>query len=205
MSQISHDHCPDCSAHRARSATGFCSALLPVFACAVCPVCLPKYAVLLTTLGAGFVLNQLSARVAAAFELAVALMLIALGARSIARSLRPSGQTLGDGQAVPRRVWTTARWPLLIGAVHGLAGSGALTALAMSTLPSLRIQILYIGLFGLGSVIGMAAMTAVASWPMHRVAERRYLARAVLGATGGFSAILGLSFAVLILSRFVAS
>ena len=32
--------------------------------------------------------------------------------------------------------WTLARRPLLVGAVHGLAGSGALTALVLATLPS---------------------------------------------------------------------
>ena len=32
--------------------------------------------------------------------------------------------------------WTLARRPLLVGAVHGLAGSGALTALVVTTLPT---------------------------------------------------------------------
>ena len=39
--------------------------------------------------------------------------------------------------------WTLARRPLIVGAVHGLAGSGALTALVVTTLPSTAARITY--------------------------------------------------------------
>src|SRR5262249_51453652 len=57
--------------------------------------------------------------------------------------------------------WTLARRPLIVGAVHGLAGSGALTALVFATLPSTAAQLTYMGLFGLGSTVGMAVLSGV--------------------------------------------
>jgi len=144
---------------------------------------------------------QLSPRLAAVFELSVALMLIALGTRSVVRSLHTDRRALHDTQQARPGTWALARWPLVIGLVHGLAGSGALTALAMSSLPTLRAQLVYIGLFGLGSVLSMAAITAVVSWPIYRVTEQRYFARALLGVTGAFSMALGLSIAAPILHQ----
>ena len=41
--------------------------------------------------------------------------------------------------------------PLIVGAVHGLAGSGALTALVMATIPSMAARLIYLVLFGVGS------------------------------------------------------
>src|SRR5262249_26957410 len=78
-----------------------------------------------------------------AFEFGVALMLVGLGLRAIYIAARqgPSGPThvhhhgsmvhSHAGAAAHLHIggWTLARRPLLIGAVHGLAGSGALTAL----------------------------------------------------------------------------
>src|SRR4029450_7767349 len=60
--------------------------------------------------------------------------------------------------------WTLARRPLLVGAVHGLAGSGALTALVLTTLPTPAAQLIYMVVFGLGSTLGMAALSGVLGW-----------------------------------------
>ncbi|HXG21561.1 MAG TPA: urease accessory protein UreH [Methylomirabilota bacterium] len=49
--------------------------------------------------------------------------------------------------------------PLLIGMVHGLAGSAALMLLVLTTIPSPALGLLYIGIFGLGSVIGMGTVS----------------------------------------------
>ena len=50
--------------------------------------------------------------------------------------------------------------PLLVGLVHGLAGSGTLCAFAMARLTSSASQVGYIVMVGLGSIAGMAAMPA---------------------------------------------
>src|SRR5256885_2027571 len=81
-------------------------------------------------------------------------------------------------------VSTLARRPLLVGAVHGLAGSGALTALVLATLPSTAARLTYMGLFGLGSTLGMAALSGMLGWPLARVGRHHGVARAVGLAVG---------------------
>jgi hypothetical protein len=49
--------------------------------------------------------------------------------------------------------------PLLIGMVHGLAGSAALMLLVLTTIPSTALGLLYIGIFGCGSVVGMGLVS----------------------------------------------
>ena len=87
--------------------------------------------------------------------------------------------------------WTFARWPLVIGAVHGLAGSGALTALVLATLPTTASRLGYMLLFGLGSSLGMAALSGLLGWPLARVGRSRTLMRTVSIAVGCLSAGLG--------------
>jgi len=139
------------------------------------------------------------------FELLVALMLVGLGLRAI----RNAVQQGRDGPAhlhhhgvfvhahggVPAHVhigrWTFARRPLLIGALHGLAGSGALTALVLATLSSTAARLSYIALFGAGSTLGMAALSGVLGWPIGQLARRPIIARGVSVAVGCGSMLLG--------------
>jgi hypothetical protein len=79
-----------------------------------------------------------------------------------------------------------------VGAVHGLAGSGALTALVLTTLPTTAARLSYMVLFGLGSTLGMAAMSGLLGWPLARVSGNRTLARSVSFAVGCVSTALGL-------------
>jgi hypothetical protein len=90
--------------------------------------------------------------------------------------------------------WTLAWRPLVVGAVHGLAGSGALTALVLATLPTTTARMAYLGLFGLGSTLGMAALSGVLGWPLARAGARRNVARAVSFVVGGVSALLGVAW-----------
>ena len=50
--------------------------------------------------------------------------------------------------------------PFLLGLVHGMAGSAALMLLVLATINSLIEGLAYIAVFGLGSVVGMVAVTA---------------------------------------------
>lgn len=81
---------------------------------------------------------------------------------------------------------------LLIGLVHGAAGSGALLVLVVATVPNPWLASFYVLLFGLGSMAGMASLSFAASWPLG-VAER-FAARFHQGfslAIGLFAIILG--------------
>jgi high-affinity nickel permease len=49
--------------------------------------------------------------------------------------------------------------PMLIGMVHGLAGSAALMLLVLATIPSPTLGLLYIAIFGCGSVVGMGVVS----------------------------------------------
>jgi hypothetical protein len=76
--------------------------------------------------------------------------------------------------------------------VHGLAGSGALSALVLAELPGVASRLLYIGLFGLGSVVGMAALTALMGSPLARLSRAPLWAGRVLLVVGLLSVSLGL-------------
>src|SRR6266536_2243044 len=163
-----------------------------------------------TLLVAGAVLVILRAEMPAAagnrFELLVAIMLVSLGVRAIYRAARqgPDGPSHVHRHllvthvhpGVPAHVhfgrWTLARRPLMVGAVHGLAGSGALTALVLATLPTTMARLTYIALFGLGSTVGMAALSGALGWPLAQLTAHRALGRAVSLAVGCFSTGLGI-------------
>lgn len=54
----------------------------------------------------------------------------------------------------------------LVGIVHGMAGSAALILLTLSTVKSVSAALLYLFLFGLGSILGMAALSVVIAVPL---------------------------------------
>ena len=55
-----------------------------------------------------------------------------------------------------------------IGIMHGMAGSAVLVVLTMQSLPSPAAGAVYIVLFGAGSMLGMAVLTAAIAWPLRR-------------------------------------
>jgi sulfite exporter TauE/SafE len=64
---------------------------------------------------------------------------------------------------------------LLVGLVHGLAGSAALLLLALHDAGSAWLGLAYIGVFGLGSILGMTASCLVIAAPLQ--ASVRHFAR----------------------------
>ena len=55
--------------------------------------------------------------------------------------------------------------PLLVGAMHGLAGSAALTLLVLTQIESAPLGLLYLAVFGIGSIFGMLLMSALVGLP----------------------------------------
>jgi ABC-type nickel/cobalt efflux system permease component RcnA len=49
--------------------------------------------------------------------------------------------------------------PLMIGIVHGLAGSAAIALLVLSTIANLRWALVYLAVFGIGTILGMMLIT----------------------------------------------
>jgi len=172
-------------------------------------------------LGAGALLlvwrGQLPERWADVLELGVAIMLIALGVRSLRKSLRARGAALahqhggvvhvhgGQPDHFHLRSWTIARRPFLVGIAHGLAGTGAITALALASMPSAASALVYIGLFALGSIGGMALLTGAAGIPIERLARRPAVHAAVMACVGAVSLVVGLVWGAPIVGRLLGS
>jgi hypothetical protein len=57
--------------------------------------------------------------------------------------------------------------------VHGMAGSGALMLVALSTINSVPLGLAYIALFGTGSIASMAAMSTLISLPFAKARHLR--------------------------------
>ena len=55
-----------------------------------------------------------------------------------------------------------------IGIVHGLAGSGTLVVLIMTQIESIANSILYLIIFGLGSIVGMTCVAGIFSIPFSK-------------------------------------
>ena len=157
----------------------------------------------LTLVTAGSLLVVLRAEMPAiasdAFEFAVVLMLVGFGVRAIyqgawGRLPGPAHSHAKRGALEPVRIgrWSVARRPLIVGAVHGLAGSGALTALVVATLPSTLTRLGYLALFGIGSTVGMALLSGLLGWPLAGVGGHRATVRSLSLAVGCVSTVLGL-------------
>ncbi len=146
-----------------------------------------------------------------ALESAVAIMLVVLGTLALRRALRwrlhahphQHGGTThvhfhahrrdqADLHHHPHPLQGGLR-PFVVGLVHGLAGSAGLALLALSAAPTLGAGLAYLAIFGLGSIVGMLALSALVSVPLAFV-EARYAAlhRAVQLAAGAVSAGFGL-------------
>lgn len=143
-----------------------------------------------------------------ALELAVACMLVLLGARSLRSALREGRR----GWAAPHThdgkrhehpgahdhvhvgPWAFARRPLLVGLVHGLAGSGALAAAALASMPSLPAGLAYMVVFGVGSTAGMALLAGLAGVPLGRLARGRHARAGALSLAGTVSIVMGVAW-----------
>jgi len=80
----------------------------------------------------------------------------------------------------------------LIGLVHGLAGSAALTLLVLASIESPIAALAYIALFGVGSVLSMGIMTVIISLPFAISADRLpNLNRTIQFAVGSLSILFG--------------
>ncbi len=83
------------------------------------------------------------------------------------------------------------RAPLWVGMAHGLAGTGGLALLVLSSIPSRSLGVLYLFVFALGALVGMAAFGALLGLPLARAKSRLAWLDALRLAAGAGSAILG--------------
>lgn len=130
-------------------------------------------------------------------ELGVAAMLVILGARLIA-----TVHTRWHEHHHHLNWTRLGLRPLLVGIVHGTAGSAALTLLVLSTISSPLHAMLYILIFGIGSMVGMLVISLLLSLPLYLARERiSSLMRPIQMGTGVLSCLFGLYLGIDILSK----
>jgi len=153
-------------------------------------------------------------RIGLLLESLVGVMLIALGIVALARALRSRlhahrhahdgvvhshlhfHPVPHEGEAPHRHPhpFRPALRPFLVGGLHGVAGSAAVVLLVLTTIPTVLAGCLYLGLFGIGSIVGMALVSLLLAAPV-AIARRRgdYLQRCLGVAAGLASIIIGLT------------
>jgi high-affinity nickel permease len=121
-------------------------------------------------------------RIALALEFCVALMLIALGALALVRR--------GERGVV------SARRPLLIGVVHGLAGSAVLALLVVGATADAMTAAAYLVCFCVGTIAGMGLVTGLMTLPSRLGASHALrIDRFARVAAGVASVAIGLALA----------
>jgi hypothetical protein len=75
--------------------------------------------------------------------------------------------------------------PLVVGLVHGLAGSAAVALLVLAAIPNPLWAVLYLLLFGVGTMVGMMLITAVIALPFSYAAGRFAVVHRYLGLAAG--------------------
>ncbi|NYE07522.1 sulfite exporter TauE/SafE [Bacillus niacini] len=83
---------------------------------------------------------------------------------------------------------------LMIGFVHGLAGSGAMVLLTMSTVKGVWEAAIYILIFGVGTVLGMLFFTTIIGIPFVFSAKKLRLNRTLTQITGLISVAFGIFY-----------
>ena len=79
--------------------------------------------------------------------------------------------------------------PLVVGLVHGLAGSAAVALLVLSTIKSPLWSTAYLLVFGFGTMVGMMLMTTAISLPLVYAGNRFFSINRHLAAISGFASM----------------
>jgi hypothetical protein len=151
------------------------------------------HTVTIVIIGAAILLFGLviPARVGLWMEISVAAMLVVLGLMNVLAGRLRGKLALPKGRVLAVRIR-----PLIVGVIHGLAGSAALALLVLTTIGDAGVAIAYLAVFGLGTVIGMMLLTAILALPV-LAAARRFASfeRTLALITGSASVIFGVVLA----------
>jgi ABC-type nickel/cobalt efflux system permease component RcnA len=159
--------------------------------------------------GAAILLGQaIPEQFARPLETAVGIMLVGLGAHVLWRLWRDrvhfhqhshgdgtvhlhahshAGETVAHSRGAHAHAHGFRWRTLLVGLMHGMAGSAALLVLTVSQASSPAAGLGYIALFGVGSMIGMGALSTVIAVPL--VVSARWLTWANSGLQSGVGII----------------
>jgi len=159
------------------------------------------HTITIVAVGAAIILFDLAipTRVGLAMELTVGLMLILLGMLNLTgvtqwitdrftsgHSHEPAvrAQRIGSYQFIR---------PLAVGIVHGLAGSAAVALLVLTTIRDVRWAVIYLLVFGVGTIGGMMVITMIIGVPFAYTGKRfSSFNRALVVGSGIISVAFGL-------------
>lgn len=167
-------------------------------------------ALLIVSVVVGLLRAEIPEQLEKSLELGVSGMLLWLGARAIWRGVAEmQGGTAAwhaHGGTTHRHPATgphvhVGRWALsprsfIVGIIHGLAGSGSLVALTMAEIASTPARLLFVALFGFGSIVAMAALTGLVGSQVARFAERRGAHASLQVVAGLLSCAVGVLWAL---------
>jgi hypothetical protein len=152
-------------------------------------------ALLIAGVGVLLLRYQVTDRMAHGFELCVGIMLVLLGGDALRNVVRRLAGHAHEHAAVARQSridgWFVSR-PLLVGVVHGLAGSAPLLLLTLTVISSPAAAFSYIAVFGVGSMMGMTIMSLVVSVPARLTVQFTRTNLTLRGLSGLFSISLGI-------------
>jgi hypothetical protein len=143
---------------------------------------------------------ELPPRLGLGLELAVAVMLVVLGAMNVQafrRARRVGDAVEVDPSTSPATGPTNRSFvrSLLIGVVHGLAGSAAIALVVVGSIPERTWALVYLSLFGLGTIGGMLAITIALALPFLATKAVARLQARVVWLTGVASILVGFGVA----------
>jgi hypothetical protein len=160
------------------------------------------HTVTICMVGAAIIMLHLAipVRIGLAMELCVGLMLVLLGVLNLSGTLEwarrrlaaMSREDLPAGSLDTRAGYKFLR-PLGVGIVHGMAGSAAVALLVLGTIHDPHRAVAYLFVFGIGTIAGMMAVTAMIALPMAYTCTRfAGLNRSLAVASGLLSVGFGL-------------
>ena len=151
------------------------------------------HTVTILSVGAAIILFNMTIppRVGLAMELAVGLMLVVLGVLNLTGVMQwPAVRfASNDSRRLQMPFADVQRWaplqnvrerigffqvlrPLIVGIVHGLAGSAAVALLVLATIRNPLWAVAYLLVFGVGTIAGMMLMTIAIGVPLALAGER---------------------------------
>ncbi|MEX0640700.1 MAG: high frequency lysogenization protein HflD [Nitrosopumilaceae archaeon] len=135
------------------------------------------------------------------FEFGVGLMLVALGFftylnRKLVGEKHIHHHTHDDGVIhihphVHDKAHSHGHKSYIIGCIHGLAGSGSLVVLALSTLHDLQTILSFVLVFGIGSIVGMMLISSVIGLPFSLTLYSERINKILRYLVGTISIIIG--------------
>ena len=152
------------------------------------------HSVTLLTVGGAIILFSvaLPERVSRSLEFCVAFMLILLGLLNLGNFRRRLNEAQVNERGRRRDFYFRLR-PVLVGFVHGLAGSAAVALLILPVIRNPAWAAFYLLIFAVGTIAGMMLITAIIAVPITYLANRFQLFhRYVATAAGVLSFVFGL-------------